>query len=151
MVSAVFHSPRGTPLVKMPQVALRLASPEPGTSEATAATPATPGLPAGPAGPAASATRAPREPFDWRALAGHVLPPLVGFALIVAIWGLLTQKGGTFPTPAATFDAAVKLFADPFYRKGPNDQGIGWNVLYSLERVGLGFGLAPPWAYRWVS
>jgi nitrate/nitrite transport system permease protein len=36
----------------------------------------------------------------------------------------------------------VKLLADPVYRNGPNDQGIGWNVLYSLERVGLGFGLA---------
>jgi len=41
-----------------------------------------------------------------------------------------------------TFEAAVKLFSDPFYRKGPNDQGIGWNVLISLQRVGLGFGLA---------
>ena len=26
--------------------------------------------------------------------------------------------------------------------KGPNDQGIGWNVLSSLKRVGIGFGLA---------
>jgi nitrate/nitrite transport system permease protein len=34
------------------------------------------------------------------------------------------------------------VFSDPFYSKGPNDQGIGWNVLASLERVGLGFGLA---------
>ncbi|MGC8020723.1 nitrate ABC transporter permease, partial [Salmonella enterica] len=24
----------------------------------------------------------------------------------------------------------------------PNDQGIGWNVLASLQRVGMGFGLA---------
>ena len=43
---------------------------------------------------------------------------------------------------AATFDAALKLFADPFYRNGPNDQGIGWNVLSSLQRVGIGFGFA---------
>ncbi|HEX7435865.1 MAG TPA: nitrate ABC transporter permease, partial [Caldimonas sp.] len=46
------------------------------------------------------------------------------------------------PTPAATFAEAVRLFSDPFYRKGPNDQGIGWNVLFSLERVAVGFGLA---------
>ncbi len=77
-----------------------------------------------------------------RALSAKLLPPLAGLALIIAIWALLTQKGGSMPTPAATFEAAVKLFADPFYRKGPNDQGIGWNVLFSLERVGLGFGLA---------
>ena len=36
----------------------------------------------------------------------------------------------------------MELFADPFYRKGPNDQGIGWNILNSLQRVGIGFGLA---------
>jgi nitrate/nitrite transport system permease protein len=83
-----------------------------------------------------------KAPFDWRELWLRVLPPIIGFAALVGIWGLLTANSTTFPTPAATFDAAVKLFADPFYRKGPNDQGIGWNVLYSLERVGVGFGLA---------
>jgi nitrate/nitrite transport system permease protein len=47
-----------------------------------------------------------------------------------------------FPGPAKVWDSAVKLFSDPFYRKGPNDQGIGWNILASLQRVGVGFGLA---------
>jgi nitrate/nitrite transport system permease protein len=36
----------------------------------------------------------------------------------------------------------VQLFSDPFYRNGPNDQGIGWNILNSLGRVGMGFGMA---------
>jgi nitrate/nitrite transport system permease protein len=93
-----------------------------------------------------TATKRVREPWadrvDWRAIGGTVLPPVIGFALLIGIWALATQKGGAFPTPLATFDAAVKLFSDPFYSKGPNDQGIGWNILYSLERVGLGFGLA---------
>ena len=40
------------------------------------------------------------------------------------------------------WDAAVRIFSDPFYSKGPNDQGIGWNVLSSLKRVAIGFGLA---------
>lgn len=75
-------------------------------------------------------------------LAATLLPPLVGMVLLVGVWALLTQKGGSFPTPAATFDAAVALFADPFYRNGPNDQGIGWNILNSLQRVALGFGMA---------
>jgi nitrate/nitrite transport system permease protein len=83
-----------------------------------------------------------RVPFDWRELWLKVLPPVIGFGLVVGLWALFTASSTTFPTPAATFDAAVKLFADPFYRKGPNDQGIGWNILYSLERVGVGFGLA---------
>jgi nitrate/nitrite transport system permease protein len=71
-----------------------------------------------------------------------VLPPFAGIGLLVAIWAVATAGSSTFPSPASTWEAAVKLFADPFYRNGPNDQGIGWNVLYSLERVGLGFGLA---------
>ncbi len=87
-------------------------------------------------------TKAPRTPFDWRGVWLTVLPPLFGLALMVGVWALLTMNSTTFPTPKATFDAAVKLFADPFYRNGPNDQGIGWNVLFSLERVAVGFGMA---------
>ena len=71
-----------------------------------------------------------------------MVPPLIGMALLVGIWALLTMKSTTFPTPAATFMEAVKVFSDPFYSKGPNDQGIGWNILFSLERVAVGFGLA---------
>jgi nitrate/nitrite transport system permease protein len=83
-----------------------------------------------------------RARIDWRELWLRVLPPVIGIALLVGIWALLTAKSTTFPTPWATFEAATKLFADPFYSNGPNDQGIGWNVLFSLERVGVGFGLA---------
>jgi nitrate/nitrite transport system permease protein len=86
-----------------------------------------------------------RAPIAWRELGergAKLLPPLAGLALLIGVWALLTQKGGAFPTPGATLAAAVKLFSDPFYSKGPNDQGIGWNVLFSLQRVALGFGLA---------
>jgi nitrate/nitrite transport system permease protein len=34
------------------------------------------------------------------------------------------------------------VFSDPFYSNGPNDQGVGWNILSSLKRVAMGFGLA---------
>jgi nitrate/nitrite transport system permease protein len=64
-------------------------------------------------------------------------------AVFVGIWAIVSkQGGGRIPDPALVWDAGVKIFADPFYRKGPNDQGIGWNVLSSLERVAIGFGLA---------
>jgi nitrate/nitrite transport system permease protein len=70
------------------------------------------------------------------------LPPLLGLALLVLVWQIIASKNSAFPTPMVTLDEALKLFADPFYRKGPNDQGIGWNILASLKRVGIGFGLA---------
>jgi len=127
MVSAVFHSPRDSALPADAAAPVRSAIDAKSRKALKQRTPA-PALP--------------RDPFDWRGLGARVLPPLLGMALLVAIWAVLTQKSTTFPTPLAVFDAAVKLFADPFYSKGPNDQGIGWNVLYSLERVALGFGLA---------
>ncbi|HEX5392518.1 MAG TPA: nitrate ABC transporter permease [Rhodocyclaceae bacterium] len=71
-----------------------------------------------------------------------VVPPICGVALLIGIWGLATMKGGSIPSPAVVWTEAVKLFSDPFYSNGPNDQGIGWNVLSSLKRVGIGFGIA---------
>jgi nitrate/nitrite transport system permease protein len=67
---------------------------------------------------------------------------IAGLGLFVLAWTLIAKFGGRIPDPAAVGAAAVKIFADPFYSKGPNDQGIGWNVLGSLKRVGVGFGLA---------
>jgi nitrate/nitrite transport system permease protein len=97
-------------------------------------------------GPRADAARAKFETGYRRARAPQWLPavlaPIVGLALFVALWALLAKQGGRIPDPLTVGAAAVKIFADPFYSKGPNDQGIGWNVLMSLKRVGIGFGLA---------
>jgi len=79
---------------------------------------------------------------NGRAVLLAVLPPLLGLALLVLIWQGIAANNSSFPSPAVTWDAAAKLFADPFYSNGPNDQGIGWNILASLKRVALGFGLA---------
>ena len=62
----------------------------------------------------------------------------LGVAALIGIWALLTMKSTTFPTPLATFKEAVVLFSDPFYSNGPNDQGLGWNILFSLQRVAVG-------------
>jgi nitrate/nitrite transport system permease protein len=70
------------------------------------------------------------------------IPPLLGLGLMIALWALVAAQTGSIPGPAKTWDAARLLLADPFYRNGPNDQGIGWNVLASLQRVGIGFGFA---------
>jgi len=80
---------------------------------------------------------------DWRPFWLAVLPPVFGFALLVCIWALVSiTTRGSIPSPWETGLQAIDVFSDPFYRKGPNDQGVGWNVLMSLERVAMGFGLA---------
>ena len=71
-----------------------------------------------------------------------LLPPLLGISLFILIWALVAQSSPNLPGPLKTWHSAVTLFSDPFYIKGPNDQGIGWNILYSLQRVGIGFGMA---------
>ena len=97
MVSAVFHSPLGSTTEK--NQAQPIPKAEPGKQPAPA--------------------KAPRQPVDWRGIWLKVLPPVIGIALVVGIWALLTMKSTSFPTPAATFTEAVKVFSDPFYSKGP--------------------------------
>ncbi len=71
-----------------------------------------------------------------------VLSLIVSMAILVAIWSYVAAITDNFPGPAQTWEEAVVLLEEPFYNEGPNDMGIGWNVLYSLKRVGIGFGLA---------
>ena len=98
----------------------------------------------------AAATAAPVRPgasaklvqAQRRALALKLIAPITGFALFVLLWQIIAQSNAQIPAPAKVWDAALTIYGDPFYRKGPNDQGIGWNILASLQRVGVGFGLA---------
>jgi len=72
-----------------------------------------------------------------------VLPPVLGLCLLVLVWEIVSVvTKGSIPSPWETWLQALDIFSNPFYRKGPNDQGVGWNVLASLQRVALGFGLA---------
>lgn len=71
-----------------------------------------------------------------------VVPPVFGLCLLILVWEIIAVKNSTFPSPWVTLQEAIKVFSDPFYQKGPNDQGIGWNIYASLKRVALGFGLA---------
>jgi nitrate/nitrite transport system permease protein len=91
---------------------------------------------------AAGAAEPGRMQLALRKVFRDLAPVLLGILLLVGFWHLATLKGSSLPGPLKTWEAAVKLFADPFYRNGPNDQGIGWNVLSSLHRVAIGFGIA---------
>jgi len=138
MVSAVFHSPLETAALPAPnkaQNAMHSVAASAGKVDPTALN--------GLEGSAASALPANRPQRDFSALWLRVLPPLLGLGLLALVWELVSMATkASIPTPKDTFLQAVQLFSDPFYRNGPNDQGVGWNVLSSLKRVALGFGLA---------
>ncbi|MES2072812.1 MAG: nitrate ABC transporter permease [Pseudomonadota bacterium] len=79
---------------------------------------------------------------SWRPFLLAVLPPVLGIAFLLLVWEIIAFKNSAFPSPMVTLQEAIKVFSDPFYQKGPNDQGIGWNIYASLKRVAVGFGLA---------
>jgi len=141
MVAAVFHAPPSVLRDPAPVPPPDSAAPrvDPAANEAVVSTPAIPAA----AVPAEAPGDGQRQPRDWRPLLLRVLPPVFGLALLVGLWALVAMtSAGSFPSPAETWKQAVVVFSDPFYRKGPNDQGIGWNVLTSLQRVAMGFGMA---------
>lgn len=143
MVSAVFHAPLGDPQAptERPHAAIesraahaRLASDSGQKHVQTHAAPA--------AAPAPTAAQT-RWAWDLAGLTRKGVAPLLGLALLVGLWALVSVGSGhSIPSPQETWAQALVVFADPFYRNGPNDQGVGWNVLMSLERVAVGFGLA---------
>ena len=71
-----------------------------------------------------------------------IFPPLLGVLLFIGLWSIISVSSPNLPGPGKTWVSAVQVFSDPFYQKGPNDQGIGWNILSSLKRVGIGFAMA---------
>ena len=133
MVSAVFHSPRersapGDALNATPKSIATSA----GSTLSKAGKPLTP-----------TAHARPGARRRLEALLAWALPPALGLALLIGLWSVVASSTGqSIPGPQATWAQAVEVFSDPFYRNGPNDQGVGWNVLMSLERVAVGFGLA---------
>ncbi len=137
MVSAVFHSPLSAAVESLP-----VAPPAGHNAIKTEAVGAISTRPASPK-TAQQPHVADRAAYDWRGLFLAVIPPLLGLALLVGIWALVSiGTKSSIPSPWETLQQAITIFSDPFYRKGPNDQGVGWNVLFSLQRVALGFGLA---------
>jgi nitrate/nitrite transport system permease protein len=76
-------------------------------------------------------------------IAVNVLPPLVTLGLILTVWQVLCMKpGATLPSPSKIWTEAYELIVDPFFVAGPQDIGLGWRVLTSLQRVAIGYGFA---------
>lgn len=70
---------------------------------------------------------------------------IVFFAAFVGIWQLAVvgyDDGGLAPTPAASLQRLLEVLGSAFVHNPPNDIGIAFHLLASLQRVLLGFGLA---------
>src|SRR5687768_3715263 len=77
------------------------------------------------------------------AVAARVLPPLIMLVLILTVWQILCSRpSATLPPPSKIWTEAYDLIVDPFFVAGPQDIGLGWRVLTSLQRVAIGYGLA---------
>jgi nitrate/nitrite transport system permease protein len=106
---------------------------------------------ASPAAPAEILRLKVAKPSYWQArvlpalgaFAARALPPLVMLVLILAVWQILCMRpGATLPSPSKIWTEARDLIVDPFFVAGPQDIGLGWRVLTSLQRVAIGYGLA---------
>ncbi|RMF20617.1 MAG: nitrate ABC transporter, permease protein [Cyanobacteria bacterium J083] len=70
---------------------------------------------------------------------------LLSLGLFLLLWEVgakmkLFAKG--MPTASLTLKELWYWLTHPFYDNGPNDLGIGWNLLISLRRVAIGYFLA---------
>ncbi|MFG1206675.1 nitrate ABC transporter permease [Xanthobacter flavus] len=88
-----------------------------------------------------------RRPSRWpgyaKSVAATVIPPLVMVVLLGLLWEILCSgAGATLPPPSRIWADSKDLILDPFFVAGPQDIGLGWRVLVSLQRVAVGFGLA---------
>ena len=78
-----------------------------------------------------------------RALALPILAPLAVFFGVGVVWYVLSHTiAPLVPDPIQTYRESAEFIWHPFYDYGPNDKGLGWQVLLSLQRVAIGFFLA---------
>jgi nitrate/nitrite transport system permease protein len=72
---------------------------------------------------------------------------LMVLVVSLLVWQLLSKPsvGGKtqgLPGPVAVGTVSWEMLSQPFYDRGPNDKGIGLQVLASLGRVAVGYGAA---------
>ena len=70
---------------------------------------------------------------------------LLSLGLFLLFWEMgakLKWFGKGVPTASLTIQELWYWVSHPFYNNGPNDLGIGWNLLISLRRVAIGYTIA---------
>ena len=76
-------------------------------------------------------------------IAATVIPPLLMVAMLLLFWEIMcsSPKSG-LPAPSKIWREANDLIVSPFFVNGPQDIGLGWRILTSLQRVAIGFSLS---------
>ncbi|MGA0198314.1 MAG: nitrate ABC transporter permease, partial [Prochlorotrichaceae cyanobacterium] len=67
---------------------------------------------------------------------------LLSLCLFLGFWELganLKWFAQGMPTASKTLEELWWWVTHPFFDNGPNDLGIGWNLLISLRRVSIGY------------
>ena len=78
-----------------------------------------------------------------RARAQSVIMPILAILFMGLFWEIYSSRDGVvLPGPIATIKGSWNLIAHPWFDNGPNDKGLGWQLLSSLARVGIGYSLA---------
>ena len=97
-----------------------------------------------PSSPAAAPRRADR-PHRWQPALRAALPYLVCIGGFLVLWQLLSLILGTARLPGpinVIVDTWDPYITQPFFDEGGTSKGLGWQILLSLQRVALGYGLA---------
>jgi len=76
-----------------------------------------------------------------------IISSLLFLVVVVLFWQLNTKPsvGGRtegLPGPFLVAERAWEMIANPFYDRGPNDKGIGVQLVYSLGRMAVGYSVA---------
>ncbi|MBI2539025.1 MAG: hypothetical protein HYW04_04415, partial [Deltaproteobacteria bacterium] len=76
-----------------------------------------------------------------------IISSLLFLVVVVLFWQLNTKPsvGGRtegLPGPLLVAERAWEMIANPFYDRGPNDKGIGVQLVYSLGRMAVGYSVA---------
>ena len=77
-----------------------------------------------------------RKIVAWLA---DIVNKLLGFGLLLGLWYFISLSKEGLPGPLPTLKVLWDLVKDPFYNYGPNDKGIGLQLVSSLIRVFSGF------------
>jgi nitrate/nitrite transport system permease protein len=80
-------------------------------------------------------------PTKLKSLLIQILLVIGGFGLLLSFWQVISMFSQALPSPFETLPVLWGMLSNPFYDNGPNDKGIGIQVMYTLGRVFSGWAL----------